>query len=140
MPVAYHLDRSTGRSVRRAGGHARVLATAEHTDGALSVVEGLLPVGTRLPVHTHEVEDVSVYVLEGELEMRSGSTCWSLGAGSFALLPRQVPHAIRSIGPWAARVVWTVWPSVAADAADELASVLALHGACATPTSACGDH
>jgi quercetin dioxygenase-like cupin family protein len=136
-PAAYVLDGSSSRSVRCAGGHARILAAPEHTGGALGVVEGLLPVGTRLPSHTHAAADLSIYVLQGELEIDSRGTRWSLGAGGFALLPRDVPHAVRSIGPWAARVVWTVWPAAAQPDRDveDLSDVLARYGACFTRSS-----
>jgi quercetin dioxygenase-like cupin family protein len=131
-PAAYALDDSTSCSVRSAGGRARILAAPEHTGGALSAVEGLLPVGARLPLHTHAAADLSIYVLQGELEIQSRGARWSLGAGGFALLPRDVPHSVRSVGPWATRVVWTVWPATSSIDRDveDLSEILASYGAC----------
>ena len=149
MPVAYHLDRTAGQNVRLAGGNARVLAAAEHTGGAVAVVEGLLPVGSKLASHTHDAEDLSLYVLEGELQVECGKSSWTISAGGFALLPRGVPHAVRASGWRAARVVWTVWrpgvehvlvdggpTSAAAGCGNDvchLSAVLVRHGVCQPP-------
>ncbi|WP_346619839.1 cupin domain-containing protein [Blastococcus montanus] len=49
-----------------------VLATAEQTGGAFSVLEERLPRGAEPPPHVHHREDESFLVLDGELTVRVG--------------------------------------------------------------------
>jgi hypothetical protein len=44
--------------------------------------------------HVHDLEDESVYVLEGEITLRIGPNTHELGPGGFAFMPKGVPHAI----------------------------------------------
>ena len=49
-----------------------VLATAEQTGGACSLMEGRLPRGAEPPPHVHHREDEAFLVLEGRLTVRLG--------------------------------------------------------------------
>lgn len=78
----------------------KVLVSAEDTNGALSVCEQRHPLGCGTPVHVHEREDQTLYVLAGSI------TAWldplgespeelTLSEGETVVLPRGVPHAFR---------------------------------------------
>jgi mannose-6-phosphate isomerase-like protein (cupin superfamily) len=77
--------------------HGRgVLATRESTRAALTVMESQIDGGP--PLHVHDHEDESFYVLEGTATVRCGSEVFDAGPRSFVFLPRLIPHAFRSVG------------------------------------------
>jgi mannose-6-phosphate isomerase-like protein (cupin superfamily) len=80
-------------------------ATAEHTSGAYALGEGIAPPGSGPPMHVHHREDEGFYVLEGTLEIACGDERFVASAGTFALLPRGVPHAFRNATSDTARVL-----------------------------------
>src|SRR5436305_14365092 len=71
-----------------------VKATAETTGGAFGLVETQIAPGFSPPLHVHHREDEAFYVLEGEVTMRCGERSFRATAGSFAWLPRDVPHPL----------------------------------------------
>jgi mannose-6-phosphate isomerase-like protein (cupin superfamily) len=79
-----------------------IKAGAADTAGTLTVVEAVLPPGIPgPPLHIHHDTDECMYVVEGRLLIQIGEERHELGAGSFAWLPRQIPHtyANTSAGP-----------------------------------------
>ena len=50
------------------------------------------------PRHTHTREDESFYVFTGVVEVECGEDRFEAGPGSFVFLPRNLPHAFRSVG------------------------------------------
>ena len=77
----------------------KVLVPAEATGGQLSVCEQVHPAGYGTPVHVHEREDQTLYVLEGRitgwLDPDGDVTECTVEAGEAVFLPRGVPHAFR---------------------------------------------
>jgi mannose-6-phosphate isomerase-like protein (cupin superfamily) len=71
-------------------------ASSRSTGGALSVFE--TSVGTGPPLHVHDHEDESLYVLTGELSVRCGDATFNAPAGSFVFLPRGRAHRFSSTG------------------------------------------
>ena len=71
-----------------------VVATAEQTGGAFSLMEELLPRGAEPPPHVHRREDEAFFVLEGALTVRVGDQVFPAEAGSFVFCPRDVPHLL----------------------------------------------
>lgn len=55
-------------------------------------------------------EDEAFWILEGQLTMRCGKQELSLGAGSFVLLPRDVPHTFLVEGDTPARILTLLTP------------------------------
>ena len=74
-----------------------VRATAESTNGALSVFEENDPVDT--PLHVHADEDELFFVLEGEHVIQVGDDQHRVGPGGLVFAPRGVPHAQRRVVP-----------------------------------------
>jgi mannose-6-phosphate isomerase-like protein (cupin superfamily) len=72
-----------------------VLAPSEATGGAFSLVESLVPPGFGPPLHVHESDDESFYILEGELEIVCGGEHYTAAPGAFAYLPRGIAHTFR---------------------------------------------
>jgi mannose-6-phosphate isomerase-like protein (cupin superfamily) len=60
-------------------------ASQHSTGGALSIFE--TSIGAGPPLHVHDREDESFYVLDGELSVRCGDDAFEAAAGSFVFLP-----------------------------------------------------
>jgi mannose-6-phosphate isomerase-like protein (cupin superfamily) len=69
---------------------ASLKATRDSTDGALSVFEITVEGGPPLHIHDHEHE--SFYVLEGELSVICGDDHFEVRTGSFVFMPRGRAH------------------------------------------------
>ena len=85
-------------------------ATADMTGGAFGLVESLIAPGFSPPLHVHQREDESFYVLEGELTMRCGDRVFEATAGAFVFLPRGVPHTFVVEGGKPARMLTLMTP------------------------------
>ncbi|MBX3069200.1 MAG: cupin domain-containing protein [Thermomicrobiales bacterium] len=92
------------------GGRTRIRATANDTNGQLSVIEQVGDPGTGSPYHVHRDDDEQFYILEGEVRFVSGDQSWIGGPGTFAFLPRDVPHGFEVVGSSAARYVLMTTP------------------------------
>lgn len=71
---------------------AIIKASASQTGGLFSLMEMRLGLGHSPPLHIHNGEDESFWVLEGELLLQCGEEKFKAGPGSFIYLPRGVPH------------------------------------------------
>lgn len=78
------------------------LAAGDH--GSMSVVEFLAPHGFGPPEHRHNDEDELFIILEGELTFFTGGERFQGGAGSFACLPKAIPHTFQVVSE-AARIL-----------------------------------
>ncbi len=87
-----------------------VKATAKQTNNGFGLIEMLAPVGPASPYHIHRAEDETCYVLEGHLEVISGERRWTGGPGSYAFLPRDIPHGLRVVGTSPARFLVLTTP------------------------------
>jgi len=74
------------------GNRITIKATAASTGGAFGLVESLVAPGYSPPLHIHDLEDETFWVLEGEVTIRCGDRTFRATAGAFAFLPRGVPH------------------------------------------------
>jgi quercetin dioxygenase-like cupin family protein len=77
----------------RGGGYTLVTkVTDEQTRGAYAFQEMTVAPGFPwIPPHVHHDEDEALCVLEGECTVRIGERVRTLGAGTFALMPRASP-------------------------------------------------
>lgn len=74
-------------------------------DGALSVQEGVLEVGERVPVHVHELEDQVLFVLSGRIRVEVGGGVAEVGPGSWVLKPKGVPHGFQNVATTRTHVI-----------------------------------
>jgi quercetin dioxygenase-like cupin family protein len=88
-----------------------IKATGATTGGAFSLLEALLPPGTSPPLHIHRAEDEPMWVVDGVLTFRVGEETFGAGPGSFAFLPRDVPHTFVVEGTTTARVLILLVPA-----------------------------
>jgi quercetin dioxygenase-like cupin family protein len=54
--------------------------------------------GDEPPLHTHTREDEALYVLEGAITAYVGDETIEVEAGSYAALPKNVPHGLKVRG------------------------------------------
>ncbi len=72
-----------------------VKAMTEDTETRFSLLE--VTVAMDIPRHVHHEADECIYVLEGELGIDFDDESHIATKGTFALLPRGVPHALRRV-------------------------------------------
>jgi quercetin dioxygenase-like cupin family protein len=72
--------------------------TRAETAGAYAISEHLLTAAANPPRHVQTAEEEAFYVLDGEVELEVDGRVVLAGPGTFALVPRGVPHvfAVRS--------------------------------------------
>jgi quercetin dioxygenase-like cupin family protein len=71
----------------------------------LSLIELELSPGGEVQPHLHRGHSDSFYVLEGEVEFRTGDEIVSATAGSFVLSPAGVVHSFRNVSDAPARLL-----------------------------------
>ncbi len=101
---------------------------SSHTDGALAILEVVIPSGTLVKPHRHSKEDEFTLVLEGTVNVRLGDRETQVSAGSYLVKPRDLPHAMWNTGDVDARIAEIVVPGGLEDYFDELGPVLARKG------------
>jgi uncharacterized cupin superfamily protein len=74
------------------GSRTRLLVSGEHTEGAYCMLEIFAPAGRATPMHRHEREDETLFMLDGELEVMVDGTPHRLLSGSTIVLPRGTQH------------------------------------------------
>jgi len=100
-----------GRTVTSGHGSSAELKLAgEESGGDWAVVEWRVRAGDEPPIHTHTREDETLYVLDGAITAFVGDQRIEVEAGSYAALPKDVPHGLRVRGD-EARLLVTVEPA-----------------------------
>ena len=107
----YTLRHDEGQSVQSLGALITIKATSEQTGGLFSLFEVSYPSDYATPLHIHYVEDVAVYVLEGELTFFWGIERLEAVTGSYFYMPRFIPHGFRVSGASRARILYATFPA-----------------------------
>jgi quercetin dioxygenase-like cupin family protein len=92
------------------GSSAELKLEGEQDGGDWSVVEWRVRAGDEPPIHTHTREDETLYVLEGAITAYVGDQRIDVEAGSYAALPKDVPHGLTVRGD-EARLLVTLEPA-----------------------------
>jgi quercetin dioxygenase-like cupin family protein len=88
-----------GRTVTASTGSSAELKIAgEQTGGEWAIVEWHLRAGDEPPLHTHTREDETLYVLAGSITATVGDQEINVEAGSYAALPKNLPHGLKVRG------------------------------------------
>ena len=100
-----------GRTVESGHGSSAELKIAgEQSGGEWAVVEWRVRAGDEPPMHTHTREDETLYLLEGAITAYVGGEKIEVEAGSYAALPKDVPHGLTVHGE-EARLLITLEPA-----------------------------
>jgi mannose-6-phosphate isomerase-like protein (cupin superfamily) len=92
---AIKLDAQEGRALWHLGALLTFKALGEETNGQFWALEGLADRHMAVPLHSHSREEEIWYVLEGEITFTIGEEKVTVGPGSFACIPRNVPHTFQ---------------------------------------------
>lgn len=87
------------------GGLLTFKARSEQSGGTLTAFENTIAPGEGPPLHTHDVENESWYVLEGRLRFKLGEDLRDAPAGSFVFVPHGVPHCFQNVGDTPAKIL-----------------------------------
>jgi quercetin dioxygenase-like cupin family protein len=100
-----------GRTVTYGHGSTAELKLAgEQSGGDWAVVEWRVRAGDDPPIHIHTREDETIYVVEGSITAFVGDERIDVEAGSYAALPKNVPHGLTVRGE-EARLLVTLEPA-----------------------------
>jgi quercetin dioxygenase-like cupin family protein len=99
-----------GRTVTRDLSSTELKLTGEQSGGDWAVIEWRVRAGGEPPLHTHTREDETLYILEGAITAYVGDQAIDVEAGSYAALPKNVPHGFKVRGE-EVRLLVTVEPA-----------------------------
>jgi quercetin dioxygenase-like cupin family protein len=123
---------------------AELKLAGEQSGDDWAVVEWRVRAGDEPPMHTHTREDETLYVLDGAITAYVGGEEIEVEAGSYAALPKNVPHGLTVRGE-EARLLITLEPAGAeyflvprdeSDADPAKFGLIIHQAAAATPTAA----
>lgn len=92
------------------GGLRNVILSSRETDGDIYLVQGIMPKGSAVPIHIHELEDEIFHVMEGNVELILGEKTIKGKKGDIIYLPRGIKHGIKTVGNETAKVLNYVIP------------------------------
>jgi quercetin dioxygenase-like cupin family protein len=75
------------------GALTQVRVSGAQTGGAFALADHLTRRGNASPVHVHDQDDETFFVLDGELRVFAGEEGHLAGPGTVAVLPRRLRHA-----------------------------------------------
>jgi quercetin dioxygenase-like cupin family protein len=87
-----HVPPGGGRGLWVFGDLDLIKAGGEQTDGGLTFVETVVPAESGPPLHIHERESESIYVLEGEIRVIANGEDFTLAPGGFVHMPKGSLH------------------------------------------------
>ena len=99
-----------GATVSALGSTYRTKTDGRATGGAYSLVEEELW-GDPTPLHVHTREEEAFYVLSGRVAVWADGTEKVAEPGSFVVVPRGVPHAVRRVGEEPPRMLTLISPA-----------------------------
>lgn len=88
-----------------AGGPLTFKARHAQTGGTLTLFENVIASGDGPPLHTHDREAESWYVLEGTLRFRLADEIETAPSGSFVFVPPGTPHCFQNVADGPARIL-----------------------------------
>jgi len=103
-----HIPASEGRPVL--DGRLVLKLAAADTGEAYTFLCGHTPPGLGPPLHTHELEDETFYVLRGTYEMQCGPAVIRAKQGASLHLPRYMPHTFRNVSDGPGELVELMTP------------------------------
>ncbi|MDI3318338.1 quercetin 2,3-dioxygenase [Pinibacter soli] len=101
LPIEEHLERSYWYGPNL----ATILVSSEETNGSFSLLKMSMRKGFGPPLHVHEREDESNYILEGEIMYQIGEQTIIARAGDYVLLPKKIPHTFQLISETASTLL-----------------------------------
>ncbi len=99
--------REEGQKLNVLGDKQIVELTGEDSNGAYALVEQVNSIGTGIPLHVHNNEEETFFIIEGKYEFTIKGQSVSAPIGSTVHLPRGVAHEFKVIAGAPARaLIW----------------------------------
>jgi quercetin dioxygenase-like cupin family protein len=92
-PSPRSVSHAGGETIEVHSGWISFLAVGEQTAGAYALIETANHPSAGVPLHVHEREDETWFVLEGEYTFEVGGQTIQAHAGDYVFGPRNVPHS-----------------------------------------------
>ena len=108
---ALHIRSGEGKRLWGPGDVYTFLVTGEQTGDTVFAMEALVPAGGGPPLHIHDREDETLYILEGQCEVEIGDDLLVASAGDLVWMPRGTAHRFSNIGAEAMRMTLTFTPA-----------------------------
>ena len=99
-----------GATWEMAPGRSAALKITSDMAESVMMFEEVAPTDTVTDLHIHHDSDEIAYVLSGEVTFKIGDQITVGGPGTCAFMPRGVPHAWKSTGAGAGRVLFLYTP------------------------------
>jgi quercetin dioxygenase-like cupin family protein len=106
-----HMRSGEGKALWGPGDMYTFLVTGEETGGTVFAMEGRVPPGGGPPLHVHDREDETLYILEGDCEVQIGDDRVLASTGDFVWMPRGTAHRFRNTGTEQMRLILTFTPA-----------------------------
>ncbi len=113
MTVPLVVSRDPAAALKVLGADVRFLCEAEHTAGAFSMMEVMLPLGAGPPLH-HHAWDEAYYVADGLVRFVLDGVEREVGAGDFLYAPAGTVHGFSGLSASPARLLILDAPAHAA--------------------------
>ncbi len=104
-----YLLREGGRAVTALGSSYLHKTDGEHVANAYALMEEEFW-GETTPLHAHPGAEEAFYVLAGRVEVWVDGTVWEASQGSFMVVARGAPHALRRLSPDPVRMLTIASP------------------------------
>jgi mannose-6-phosphate isomerase-like protein (cupin superfamily) len=101
----HHVPAGQGPCIQYGGHEMRVKLGAAESNGEFTLIEDVVPPNDGPPLHVHEKENETYYVLDGEFEFVCGANHVSGSRGTFVFAPRGLPHRFKNIGTAPGRIL-----------------------------------
>jgi quercetin dioxygenase-like cupin family protein len=106
--------RGAGRIVRNPiAGAIEFKARAEQTGGVVSAFESAPAAGEGPPLHVHTDDNEVLVFLDAPFRLKTEDVVQNAPPGSFAFIPKGIPHTWQNIGESPGRVLFMFLPSAA---------------------------
>lgn len=106
----HYVPAGQGPCITYTGQTMNVKLSATDSNGEITIIESVVAPKAGPPLHVHEKENETYYVLEGEFEFVCGDDTARGGTGTFIFAPRGVPHRYANIGNAPGRVLFGFTP------------------------------
>ena len=109
-PGLHHVPPGEGPCICYGGLELNVKLSAADSGGEATLIEGLIPPNAGPPLHVHQKEHETYYVLEGTFEFVCGDEQVAGGPGTFVFAPRGFPHRYKNVGTERGRILFGFTP------------------------------
>jgi quercetin dioxygenase-like cupin family protein len=108
------------KAVNLLGDIIRFKATGKDTQGKYSLLEITVPPQNGPPLHIHNREDESYYVIDGQFSIQNGDDTISANTGTYIFIPKGRPNTYKNVGNNPGKLLIMYTPPGAEKAFEEL--------------------